>query len=127
PTQGPALPTQVVNDAMPPPVDLLYRTFSSPVSIRHVHVPQPGSFKATASQDAPHIRVHTVTKPIIQELNEIIAPQRLIRQQVVPVQANAQTLIARRSPAPLAVAPVALGPIAGPLAFGPIGGAFLRK
>ena len=110
PSTGYAVPTRVAIDAMPAPVIMALRTFSSPVSIQHVHVPSPGSFRATASQDAPHVRVHTVTKPIIQELNEIIAPQRIVRQQVLPVQEEVQTIVAR------AAVP------AGPVAFGGLGG-----
>ena len=92
PSSGYAMPTNVAIDSMSAPVNILYRTRSAPINIQHMHIPQPGSFRATASQDAPHVRVHTVTRPIIQELNEIIAPQRLVRQQVLPVQEDIQVL-----------------------------------
>lgn len=87
PSSGYAAPTPVGLDAQSPPISLNYRTFSAPISIQHVHVPGQGSFRATASQDPPHVRVHSVTKPIVQELREIIVPQRQVRQQVLPVSA----------------------------------------
>jgi len=39
--------------------------------------------------------VHTVTTPIIQELREVVVPQRFIRQEVLPVQEDIQTNVAR--------------------------------
>ena len=92
---GYAQPTTVYTDSIGPPVNIVSRSFSSPVTLQHIHIPSPGSFRATSSQDGAHVRVHTVTKPIIQEVREIIAPQRIIRQQVLPVQEEIQTLVAR--------------------------------
>lgn len=102
--RGYAYPTTVVSDSMPPPINFVARTYSSPVNVQHVHVASAGSYRATHSHDAPHVRVHTVTKPIIQELREIIAPQRIVRQQVLPVQENVQTIVARQA------VPVLAGP-----------------
>ena len=87
PSSGYAAPTPVGLDAQSPPISLNYRTFSAPISIQHVHVPGQGSFRASSSQDPPHVRVHTVQKPIIQQLQEVIIPQRQVRQQVLPVSA----------------------------------------
>lgn len=86
PNQGYVQPTSVNVDSQPAPIFLNFRTASSPVNIQHHHASQPGSFRATESFDEPHRHVHTVTKPIIQELREIISPQRIVRQQVQPVQ-----------------------------------------
>ncbi|KAH9398053.1 hypothetical protein TYRP_019429 [Tyrophagus putrescentiae] len=130
-SSGYAAPTAVAIDGQAPPLAIQYRTFSSPVSINHVHVPGQGSFRATASVDPAHVRVHTVTKPIVQQLNEIVVPRRLIRQQILPVQEQVQTIVARQAPVAVRAAPVAFAaaaPVAliGGGAFGGFGGhAFL--
>ncbi|KAH9398052.1 hypothetical protein TYRP_019428 [Tyrophagus putrescentiae] len=77
PSSGYAAPTPVGLDAQSPPISLNYRTFSAPISIQHVHVPGQGSFRASSSQDPPHVRVHTV------------------RQQVLPVREEVETVVAR--------------------------------
>ena len=90
---GYAAPTNIAVESQSGPINFRYQTMSAPVNIQHVHVPSRGSFKQTQSTDEPHVRVHTVTKPIIQEVREIIAPQRIIRQQVQPVREEIQTLV----------------------------------
>ena len=93
PSQGYAAPTNLNIDSRSGPINLNFQSYSSPVNIQHNHVPAQGSFRKTESQDEPHRHVHTVTKPIIQELREIIAPQRIVRQQVQPVQEEIQTQV----------------------------------
>lgn len=61
PSSGFVQPTNVHVQSQSPPINFLMRTFSSPINIRHVHIPSPGSFRATSSVDEPHIRVHTVS------------------------------------------------------------------
>ena len=95
PSQANIQPTTVYADSISGPVNIVYRSSSSPVNIQHQHSPLPGTFRQTQSVDEPHRHVHTVTKPIIQEVREIIAPQRIIRQQVLPVQEEIQTQVAR--------------------------------
>lgn len=97
PNQGYVYPTSVNVDSQPAPINLMYRTISSPVNIRHHHSSAAGSFRQTESVDEPHRHLHTVTKPIIQELREIITPQRIVRQQVQPVQEEIQTQVARQA------------------------------
>ncbi|OTF75494.1 hypothetical protein BLA29_013148, partial [Euroglyphus maynei] len=56
---------------------------------------------------------HTVTKPVLQEVREVIAPFRRITQTVQPVQESIETLVARNAggaPAGNAVATLAAGP-----------------
>ena len=89
PSYGYVQPTNVFVESQSPPINMIMRTVSSPVNVQHVHVPSPGSFRATSSQDEPHVRVHTVTRPIISELREIITPRRFITQQILPVQVSA--------------------------------------
>ena len=95
PSSGSIEPTNVEIVSRPTAINLFFRSRSSPINVRHVHVGSPGSFRETSSTDEPHIRVHTVTRPIIQELREIIAPQRIVRQEVLPLQEQIETIIAR--------------------------------
>ncbi|KAI2796321.1 hypothetical protein BLOT_015875 [Blomia tropicalis] len=99
PNQGYAQPTTVNVESQAIPIVLNFRSASSPVQINHQHQASSGSFRQTESTDEAHRHLHTVTKPIIQEVREIIAPQRIVRQQVLPVQEQIQTVVARNQAA----------------------------
>jgi len=77
------------------PINFLFRSSSSPLNLETAHEATSGSYQENASQDEPHVRVHTVTRPVIQKVNEIISPYRQIQQQVQPVQEEVQALVAR--------------------------------
>ena len=89
------------------PLNFLMRSQSSPLNLDTVHQSSPGSYQETSSVDEPHVRVHNVQRPILQQVNEIISPYRQIRQQVQPVQENIEQVVARgyqQQPAQLAYA-----------------------
>ena len=90
PSRGNAQPTSLNIESQSGPVNLNFQSFSSQVNLQHRHVPAQGSFRQTDSQDEPHRLKHTVTKPIIQEVREIISPRRIVQQQVLPVQEQIQ-------------------------------------
>ncbi|XP_054159737.1 1,5-anhydro-D-fructose reductase-like [Oppia nitens] len=48
------------------------------------------------SMDAPHIVSHIVSKPIIQEIREVITPYRHVFQEVRPVVQEIQTIVNRK-------------------------------
>ena len=98
PSRGYANPTNVNIESSPAAINLNFESSSSPVNINHQHKPGKGSFRQTESQDEPHRRVHTVTKPIIQEVREIIIPQRIVRQQVSMDECNNHKLTTALSP-----------------------------
>lgn len=78
------------------PIILQFKSSSSPIQLLQMH--QPGGVpevQETKSEDQPHVIRHEVTKPIIQELREIIIPYRRIVQEVKPVQEEIQTIVAR--------------------------------
>lgn len=77
------------------PINFLFRSASSPLNLESVHQALAGSYDETSSQDEPSVRVHTVTRPVVQKVNEIIAPYRQVTQQVQPVQEEVQALVAR--------------------------------
>ncbi len=55
----------------------------------------PGEVQQTSSEDEPHRLIHEVTKPIIQEVREVITPFRRVIQEIKPVQEEIQTIVAR--------------------------------
>jgi len=97
PSSGGGSPINIDLPASVQPLNFNMQTASSPINVQTSHVGQPGSYAETSSQDEPHVRVHSVTRPIIQRLNEVIQPYRQIRQQVNPVQEDVQTVVARGS------------------------------
>lgn len=50
------------------------------------HYGAKGGYKESHSQDEPHYLKHTVTKPIYQEVKEVISPYRKVTQVVEPVK-----------------------------------------
>lgn len=78
------------------PLILHFKSVSSPIRIHQMHHPaQAVEVQETKSEDEPHILRHQVTKPIIQEVREIITPYRRIVQEIQPVQEQIQTIVAR--------------------------------
>ena len=69
------------------PIILHFRSVSSPIQLHQIHVPYKSGdlIQETKSEDEPQILKHTVTKPIIQEVREIITPFRRILQEIMPV------------------------------------------
>ena len=76
------------------PVEFLFKS-SSRIRARQQHSGGSGQTEETSSQEEPHILKHTVTKPIIQELHEIITPIRNIVQDIRPVEERVVTNVAR--------------------------------
>lgn len=62
------------------PVNLLFKSASSSLNIQQAHEGAGGSVQESQSEDEPHILKHSVTKPIIQEVHEVITPQRRVSQ-----------------------------------------------
>lgn len=133
PSSGPVAPINIDIGANTIPVNMMFRSRSSALNVQQMHEGQAGSFQETASQDEAHVLRHTVNKPVIQEVREVISPFRRITQTVQPVQESIETLVARNAggaPAGNAIASVAapvgaVGAVAaGPaLAGGALGGA----
>ena len=95
PSTGPAV---VAVDGGDVPVEVHFRSTSSRIRVRQFHHPsQSGEVQHTQSEDEPHILRHTVTKPVIQEVHEVIAPIRKITQEVQPVQEEINTIVAKNA------------------------------
>ncbi|KAH9521070.1 uncharacterized protein LOC124496166 [Dermatophagoides farinae] len=95
PTTQNLKPTTIEIGASKLPITILFRSSSSSLNVQQAHDGATGSTQETSSEDEPHRLVHTVKKPIIQELYEIITPIRKISQQVKPVQEEILTVVAR--------------------------------
>ncbi|KAH9405933.1 hypothetical protein TYRP_014230 [Tyrophagus putrescentiae] len=93
PSSGEVQPTTIEVGASPIPLTILFRSASSNLNIQQVHEGAGGSNQETQSEDEPHVLKHSVTKPIIQEVREIITPSRKI--EIQPVQEEILTIVAK--------------------------------
>lgn len=82
------------------PINVIFRSASSSLNVLQHHQGANGDTQQSSSEDEPHRLLHTVTKPIIQEIHEIISPFRKITQEVHPVKEEIQTIVARKSESP---------------------------
>ena len=64
-------------DAAEVPLVLTLKSKSSPLIVNAVHIgSEKGSIKKTKSVDPAHIRVHSIYKPILHKVQEILQPHR---------------------------------------------------
>lgn len=83
------------------PLTIHFKSASSALNVVQTHQPGlAGEAQHTTSEDEPHRLVHEVTKPVIQEVREIITPYRRVIQEIKPVQEEIQTIIAKGEPRP---------------------------
>ena len=75
------------------PVYMTFKTESSPIYVKQEHKNRGGSYQKSSSHDEPHHLVHEVTKPVIQELREIIKPYRKVIQVIEPVREEMLTKV----------------------------------
>ncbi|KAJ6220855.1 hypothetical protein RDWZM_006667 [Blomia tropicalis] len=80
------------------PIVINFRTSSSLIQVHQTHEPsEPGEVQQTQSEDQPQYLKHLVTKPVIQEVREIIVPMRRVIQEILPVEETIKTIVARGS------------------------------
>ncbi|OTF70732.1 DFP2-like protein, partial [Euroglyphus maynei] len=75
------------------PVYINFQSQSSPVYVKQQHYGMSGSYQKSYSYDEPHKLVHEVTKPIVQEVREVIKPYRKVVQTIKPVHEEVLTLV----------------------------------
>jgi hypothetical protein len=95
PSSGSVNPTTIEVGSSSIPLNILFRSSSSNINVQQAHSGGQGDTQRTSSQDEPHHLIHEVTKPIIQEVREVISPYRKIVQEIQPVQEEIQTIVAR--------------------------------
>lgn len=74
---------------------LRFKSASSPLAVEQDHESLPGSVRETSSEEEPHRLIHTVSRPIYQEVHEVIKPFRRVTQEIQPVQEDIQTIVAK--------------------------------
>ncbi|KAH7644009.1 dfp2-like protein 15 [Dermatophagoides farinae] len=80
------------------PIVINFRTSASQIQIHQSHEPgEPKEVQETQSEDEPHFLRHSVTKPVIQEVHEIIMPYRRVIQEIRPVEEEVKTIVARQA------------------------------
>ena len=78
------------------PIVINFRTSASAIKIHQTHERgEPQEVQQTQSEDEPQFLKHQVTKPVIQEVHEIIMPYRKIIQEIRPVEEQIKTIVAR--------------------------------
>lgn len=71
-----------------------FNSHSSNINAVQNHFGSQGQVKKSSSVDHPDILIHSVKKPVIQEIKEVITPYRKRIQEVKPVQEKVETIIA---------------------------------
>jgi hypothetical protein len=95
PSTGSVQPTTVEVGAGAIPLNFLFRSSSSAINVQQQHEGGYGDTQHSQSEDEPHYLFHQVSKPIYQEVREVISPYRKIIQEIQPVQEDIQTIVAR--------------------------------
>ncbi|KAF7489881.1 hypothetical protein SSS_09112 [Sarcoptes scabiei] len=95
PSSGEIKPTTIEVGANSIPLKIIFRSASSLLNIQQAHAGSEGSVQESKSEDEPHRLVHSVTKPIMQEIYEMITPYRKITQEIKPVQEEILTIVSR--------------------------------
>ena len=75
------------------PVQMTFKSQSSPLYVKQEHKGTKGSYQKSDSEDEPHKLVHEVVKPVYQELKEIITPYRKVIQIIEKVNEERQTKV----------------------------------
>lgn len=88
---------QIVDvDAGVLPLVLNFKSASSRIQVHQSHEgAEAGEIQETQSEDEPQLLRHEVTKPIIQEVREIITPYRRVVQEIRPVEEEVKTIVSR--------------------------------
>ena len=85
-------------DANPIPIIMHFKSASSRIRVKQSHSNSGSNHvQETKSEDDATRLIHTVTKPVIQEVREIVTPYRRIIQEIQPVREEVQTIVAKKS------------------------------
>lgn len=79
------------------PIYMKMDSKSSKLHVTQHHINQHGSHQQSYSKDQPHYLKHVVTKPIYQEVHEVIVPHRKVLQEIKPVQEEIKTIVAKKA------------------------------
>lgn len=81
------------------PLEIHFKSTSSRVKLVQSHSPRGelNQVQKSSTQEEPQRLFHTVHKPIIQEVREIISPYRKIVQEIQPVMEEVRTVVTHES------------------------------
>jgi len=109
--QDPILPQILEVAPLELPIQIIYNSKSSPVLVQQNHIPgAPGQVERTSSKEEPHVVIHEVLRPVIQELREVITPYRRVVQEIAPVVETVNTIISKGEQRVVAAPQVAPAP-----------------
>jgi len=77
------------------PVNIIFRTQSSPLNLQQIHTPGVPQFESSQSQDENSVLTHDNYRTVVQKYNEVIQPIRKINQRINPVIENVHTAVAQ--------------------------------
>ena len=81
------------------PIEIHFRSTPSRLNVRQSYQRSAiSSVEKTNSEDEPTRLLHSVVKPVIQEVREIITPYRKVIQEIQPVQEEIVTIVAKGVP-----------------------------
>jgi hypothetical protein len=96
PTESEPIQPQIIEvDASILPLTIRFKSASSNLKVLQTHIGGGGDTQETSSEDEPQKLVHVVTKPVYQEIREIITPYRKVIQEIRPVQEDIQTIVSK--------------------------------
>lgn len=94
-TEQDAAKTPVVDiNSGPLSLKIRFNSHSSNIDAVQNHFGSKGQVKKSSSIDHPDILIHSIKKPVIQEIKEIITPYRKRVLSLKPVQEKLETIIA---------------------------------
>nr|XP_046912698.1 keratin, type I cytoskeletal 9-like [Dermatophagoides farinae] len=92
---GPIEPQIIEIEGSDLPVEIVFKSASGRIKVRQEHRMQgAGETEYNQFEEEPHRLVTEVRKPIIQEVREIISPQRKVYQEIEPVIEEIHTIVA---------------------------------
>lgn len=88
-----AKPTVINLEGRAYPVILNFDSMSSPLLTNHHHHASEAHHKNSYSLDHAHTHVHTISKPVVHEVREVISPYRNVYRVVEPVKEQVNTFV----------------------------------
>lgn len=87
------------------PLNINYQSQSVPLNVvhTHTHAPKPET-QLARSEEEPHVLIHEIIRPVIQEVREIIQPYRRIIQEIRPVQEQVVSQVHKKKDASVGAA-----------------------
>ena len=93
------VPTIVVESGAVP-INMLFKTSSADLNVNQQHDNAAPQVQSSSSVDGTVVLKHSVKKPVVQYVNEVIVPSRYLNQKVMPVKEYVKTVVTKQMAAP---------------------------